>query len=63
MNSTTYISPLSFEEVLSTHFSAVWRMMTIRDDHFGGPIMTDKKDLVGKISTSVPTLTTLQCHS
>ena len=55
MNSTTYISPLSFEEVLSTlYFSAVWRMMMIRDDQFGGPIMTNRKDLVGKISTSVP---------
>ena len=52
---TTYISLLSFEEVLSTlYFSAVWRMMMIRDDQFGGPIMTNRKDLVGKISTSVP---------
>ena len=34
----------------------------IRDDQFGGPIMNNKKDLVGKISTSVPTLTSLQCY-
>ena len=61
---TTYISLLSFVEVLSTlYFSAVWRMMMIRDDQFGGPIMNNKKDLVGKISTLVPTLTSLQCHS
>ena len=60
----TYISLLSFEEVLSTlYFSAVWRMMMIRDDQFGGPIMNNRKDLVGKISTLVPTLTSLQCHS
>ena len=64
MKCTTYISLLSFEEVLSTlYFSAVWRMVMIRDDQFGGPIMNNKKDLVGKISTSVPTLTSLQCHS
>ena len=55
MKCTTYISLLSFEEVLSTlYFSAVWRMMMIRDDQFGGLIMNNKKDLVGKISTSVP---------
>ena len=64
MKCTTYISLLSFEEVLSTlYFSAVWRMMMIRDDQFGGPIMNNRKDLVGKISTLVPTLTSLQCHS
>ena len=41
---TTYISLLSFEEVLSTlYFSAVWRMMMIRDDQFGGPIMNNNK--------------------
>ena len=62
---TTYISLLSFEEVLSTlYFSAVWRMMMIWDDQSDGPIMndTDRDDLVGKSSTSVPTLTSLQCH-
>ena len=64
MKCTTYISLLSFEEVLSTlYFSVVWRMMMIRDDQFGGPIMTNRKDLVGKLSTSVPTMTSLQCHS
>ena len=58
------VSLLSFVEVLSTlYFSAVWRMMMIRDDQFGGPIMNNRKDLVGKISTLVPTLTSLQCHS
>ena len=47
MKCTTYISLLSFEEVLSTlYFSVVWRMMMIRDDQFGGPIMTNRKDLV-----------------
>ena len=64
MKCTTYISLLSLEEVLSTlYFSAVWRMMMIRDDQFGGPNMNNRKDIVGKLSTSVLTLTSLQCHS
>ena len=58
------VSLLSFVEVLSTlYFSAVWRMMMIRDDQFGGPIMNNKKDLVWQISTSVLTLTSLQSHT
>ena len=35
-----------------------------KDDQFRGVIMNDRNDLVGKISTLIPTLTFLQqCHS
>ena len=34
-----------------------------KDDQFRCLIMNDRNDLVGKISTLIPTLTSLQCHS